>query len=80
MGVHTSRVTRHSGYQYNMFDMNSYEKYSRPAAAIAEIRERYGEDSVMRAAFLNQALPHMGGGIDKAKRTGMTKALRSCDM
>ena len=80
MGVHTSRVTRHSGYQYNMFDMDSYEKYSRLDAAIDEIRERYGEDSVMRAAFLNQALPHMGGGIDKAKRTGMTKALRSCDM
>lgn len=75
MGVHASRVTHDTAYQYNLFDMDYYEKYSRLDAAIDEIRRRYGEDSVMRAVFLGSGLPHMGGGIDKAKRTGVTKAV-----
>lgn len=75
LGVHTSQVAHGTAYQYNLFDMDYYEKYSRLDDAIDEIRARYGEDSIMRAAFLDRKLPHMGGGIDKAKRTGMTKAL-----
>lgn len=75
MGVYTSRVTHDTAYQYNLFDLDRYEKYTRLDEAIDEIRGRYGEDSVMRAVFLGKNLPHMGGGIDKAKRTGMTKAL-----
>ncbi|MEY8219841.1 DNA polymerase IV [Enterocloster aldenensis] len=75
MGVHTSRVTHDTAYQYNLFDMDRYEKYARLDEAIDGIRSRYGEDSVMRAVFLGGRLPHMGGGIDKAKRTGMTKPL-----
>lgn len=75
LGVHTSQVTHDAACQYNLFDMDYYGKYSRLDAAIDQIRARYGEDSIMRAAFLDPRLPHMGGGIDKAKRTGMTKAL-----
>lgn len=75
LGVHTGKVTHDASYQYNLFDMDHYEKYARLDSAIDEIRGRYGEDSVMRAVFLGGELPHMGGGIDKAKRTGMTKAL-----
>ena len=78
MGVHTSRVTHDTAYQYNLFDMDRYEKYARLDEAIDGIRSRYGEDSVMRAVFLGGNLPHMGGGIDKAKRTGMTKPLPYC--
>lgn len=76
VGVHTSRLTHDKAYQYNLFDMDYYEKYSRLDAAVDEIRGRYGEDALMRAVFLDGRLPHMGGGIDKAKRTGMTKGIR----
>lgn len=74
LGVHTGRAVREAGRQYNLFDLDHYEKYSKLDQAIDEIRARYGEDSIMRASFLDHRLPHMGGGIDKAKRTGMTKA------
>lgn len=74
LGVHTSHVGRDGSYQYNLFDMDNYERYSRLDKAVDQIRKKYGEDSVMRGVFLNSGIAHMSGGIDKAKRTGMTKA------
>lgn len=76
LGVHTSRLAHDAAYQYNLFDLDYYEKYSRLDRAIDQVRARYGEASIMRASFLDRRLPHMGGGIDQAKRTGMTKALQ----
>ena len=32
------------------------------------VRERFGMDAVMRAAFLNQPIDHMSGGISREKR------------
>lgn len=32
------------------------------------LRERYGCDALMRAAFLNQSIDHMSGGISREKR------------
>lgn len=73
MGVYTGKVSRSSYSQYNLFDGDRYERYSRLDAAVDEIREKYGEDSIRRCVFLGSSLPHMAGGIDKVKRTGVTK-------
>lgn len=73
IGVHTSKVSRNHDYQYQLFE--DYERYSGLDKAVDEIRERYGEDAIMRGAFLNSGIPHMAGGIDKAKRTGITKGV-----
>ena len=32
---------------------------------------------MQRAVFVGNRMPHMSGGIDKVKRTGVTKAVQS---
>jgi len=76
LGVHTSDVTHESAYQYNLFDGDKYDRLSRLDAAIDTIREKYGEDSVMRATFLDHPDQHMTGGINKARRNGLTKKVK----
>ena len=36
---------------------------------IDQIRKRYGNDSVIRAAFLGGCIDHMSGGISREKRS-----------
>ena len=69
LGIYTSKIVRGESYkQINLFDMNRYEKLSRLDETVDAIRERYGEDSVMRAIFLNGPIYHMAGGISPEKR------------
>lgn len=75
LGVFAGKVTRDTAYQYNLFDLDRYDRFSKLDAAIDQIRAKYGEDAVMRATFLKSPVSHMSGGIDKVKRTGMTKPL-----
>lgn len=48
------------------------EKLRHLDKAIDDIRSKYGEDSVKRACFLKSDYNHMSGGLDKAKRTGVS--------
>lgn len=73
LGVHTSKITDDKTYQYNIFDTVKYDKYEKLDKAIDEIRNKYGEDSIMRAPFLYSKLDHMAGGISKEKKSGITK-------
>ncbi|MBD5465945.1 MAG: DNA polymerase IV [Lachnospiraceae bacterium] len=73
LGVSTSKATKEQFTQYNLFDTETDEKYKKLNSAIDQIRTRYGEDSVKRARFLEDQAEHMSGGINKAKRTGITK-------
>lgn len=73
LGVFAGRVSHDTAYQYNIFDLDRYDRFSKLDAAVDRIRGRYGEDAVMRATFLKSPVSHMSGGIDKVKRTGMTK-------
>jgi DNA polymerase-4 len=75
LGVHVSKITTETSVQYNMFDWDRYERMGKLDSAIDKIRNRYGEDSVVRACFLNSGTSHMQGGISKEKRTGITKPL-----
>jgi len=68
LGVSTSHASTERYEQYNLFDMEKYEKLSKLNTAIDSIRSRYGEDSVKRACFINSETGHMGGGLQKAKR------------
>lgn len=70
LGVSTSHASTERYEQYNLFDMEKYEKLSKLNTAIDSIRNRYGEDSVKRACFINSETKHMTGGLQKAKRTG----------
>lgn len=72
LGVHTSKAVFDNCHQYSIFDNLNNQKLD---TAIDKIRAEYGEDAIMRASFLNSSLDHMAGGLDRAKRTGMTKAI-----
>jgi DNA polymerase-4 len=69
LGIHTSKVVS-EGFtrQLNLFDMNRYDKLARLDKLVDEVRGRYGDDSIMRAVFLNNRIYHMAGGIAPEKR------------
>lgn len=39
---------------------------------VKSIRKKYGEEAVFRASFLESNVPHMGGDLDKERRSGAT--------
>ena len=70
LGIHTSRLKdKLDMRQLDMFDLTDYEKLERADAAVDQIRRRYGNDSLMRAAFLGGKIDHMSGGISREKRS-----------
>jgi len=73
LGIHTSKV-RDEDYMRQMelcFDENivDYEKLIITDATVDAIRNRYGNDSVLRARFIKSPIDHMSGGISREKRT-----------
>jgi len=73
LGVQTSKATNEAHRQYSLFETQNVEKLSKLDAAIDKIRNKYGEDSVMRASFVKtddqeDGPKHMTGGLGKAKR------------
>ena len=72
IGVHTSKVQADVGRQYNLFDMDKYDRLSVLNRTIDSIRERYGEESVFRASFLGSNVDPLSGGLDKERRSGVT--------
>ena len=70
LGIHTSRIRDHVNIrQIDMFDHTDYEKLEQMDQAVDAIRRRYGNDAVMRAAFVGGRIDHMSGGISREKRT-----------
>lgn len=68
LGIHTSHVTTEGSRQLTIFDTVVYEKMERLDKAVAEIRMRFGMDSIKRASFINdEAVDHMSGGIRRIK-------------
>lgn len=70
LGIHTSKVIESDGTrQLNLFNMENYRKYEKLDQAVDEIREKYGEESIMRATYINAPIRGMSGGVSKDKRT-----------
>ena len=73
------QVTRLSGEPYQQYDLFSdlsprqYEKKLRLGETVDALRDRFGEDIIRRAKFAQNPGEHMAGGLDKARRTGVTK-------
>lgn len=72
IGVHTCKVQTDAGRQYNLFDMARFDRLAVLNRTVDDIRSRFGEDSIMRASFLNTNVSHMSGGLDKERRSGVT--------
>ncbi len=72
IGVHASKVESDAGRQYNLFDMQKYDRLEKLNRTIDKIRGKYGEDAIFRAGFLKSNVTHMSGGLDKERRSGVT--------
>ncbi|MDO4582452.1 MAG: DNA polymerase IV [Bacillota bacterium] len=75
LGVYVSRVGRNMGRQISLFDGDGYEKQAETDRVIDSIRERFGEQAIMRATFLQPGVEPMSGGLSKERRSGVTKPL-----
>ena len=73
------QMTRLSDEPYQQFDLFSnmtpkqYERKLRLDETVDALRDKYGEDAIRRAKFAQDPEHHMSGGLDKARRTGVTK-------
>lgn len=72
IGVHTSKVCTDACRQYNLFDMDRFDRLEIMNRTVDDIRNRYGDDAIMRACFLQNNISHMSGGLDKERRSGVT--------
>ncbi len=54
IGIHTSHASKESFIQYDLFNTTNYEKNTKLDSAIDQIRNKYGENSIQRACFLNK--------------------------
>ena len=78
LGVQMTRLSREP---YQQFDFLSgmtprqYERKMKLDETVDALRDKYGEDAVRRGKFAQTPGAHMAGGLDKARRTGITKPI-----
>lgn len=78
LGVQVTKLTQQGYRQYDFLSRTSAAHYERNAqldAVVDTIREKYGEEAIVRARFVGGSLSHMAGGLAKERRTGVTKAV-----
>ena len=78
LGVQVTRLSHESYQQYDLFSGLSPQQYERKLKldeAVDALRDRFGEDVICRAKFAQKPEEHMTGGLDKARRTGITKPI-----
>ena len=76
LGVQVTRLSSEPYQQYDFFSGISpvqYEKKLRLDETVDSLRDKFGEDIIRRAKFAQTPGTHMCGGLDKARRTGVTK-------
>lgn len=76
LGVQVTRLSTEPYQQYDFFSGLSpvqYERKLRLDETVDSLRDRFGEDIIRRAKFTRSPGAHMCGGLDKARRTGVTK-------
>ena len=76
LGVQMSRLSQEPYQQFDLFSgMNpvQYERKLRLDETVDALRDKFGEDIIRRAKFAQAPGEHMAGGLDRARRTGITK-------
>lgn len=69
LGVSTAHATDTAFHQMNLFDEDKNERFAMLNKAVDSIRDKYGEDSIKRARFLDNGCAHMSGGLNREKRS-----------
>lgn len=72
LGVSTSHATDTDFCQLSLFDEEKNKRFAMLNKAIDSIRDKYGEDSIKRARFLESDYAHMSGGLNREKRNNKT--------
>ena len=76
LGVQVTKLAKEPYQQYDLFSGISpvqYERKLRLDETVDALRDKFGEDIIRRAKFSREPDAHMTGGLDKARRTGVTK-------
>ena len=76
LGVQMTRLSDEPYQQFDFFSGMSprqYERKLRLEETVDALRDKYGEDIIRRARFTCDPEHHMAGGLDRARRTGVTK-------
>lgn len=76
LGVQVTQLTDEPYQQYDLFSgvtAVQYERKLRLDETVDALRDKFGEDIIRRAKFAQDPEGHMSGGLDKARRTGVTK-------
>ena len=76
IGVQMTRLSREPYQQFDFLSGMSpqqYEKKMKLDETVDALRDKYGEDAIRRGKFAQSPGTHMAGGLDKARRTGITK-------
>ena len=76
LGVQITELSERPYQQYDFFSGMSPERYERKMKldeTVDALRDKFGEDILRRAKFAQSPGEHMAGGLDKARRTGITK-------
>ena len=76
LGVQVTRLSDEPYCQYDLFSgvtPAQYEKKLRLDETVDALRDKFGEEIIRRAKFAQDPENHMSGGLDKARRTGVTK-------
>jgi len=73
LGVYMSQVRQNAPRQLCLFDSINYDKLSQTDTAVDRIREKFGENAIIRACFLIPDVAPLTGGLSKDRRTGVTK-------
>ena len=53
IGVSTSKITKESMRQLNLLEQDKYIRQGKLESAIDDIRQKFGNDAIMRASFLD---------------------------
>ena len=76
LGVQVTRLSREPYQQYDLFSglsSQQFEKKMKLDETVDALRDKFGEDILRRGKFAQSPGAHMSGGLDKARRTGITK-------
>ena len=78
LGVQVTGLSMEAYQQYDFLSGETPQKYEKRLAldeTVDALRDRFGEDIIRRAKFAQDPEHHMAGGLDRARRTGVTKPI-----
>ena len=73
LGVQVTKMASECYEQCQFFPGPSRQKQRAVDRTLDQLRDKYGDQAVVRAVFLSQGLGSMAGGLAPQRRTGVTK-------